>query len=79
MAYSKWRDPGVRALRTFLQALIGAFLATSVLQGIASDATIDGDALTRAGVSALAAGFIALLSFIQNALEESTGHAIGPK
>lgn len=75
MAYSKWRDPAIRALRTFIQALIGAFLATSVLQGIASDAAIDGDALTRAGISAVAAGVIALLSFIQNALEEATGHS----
>lgn len=79
MAYSKWRDPAVRAARTFIQALIGAFLATSVLQGVASDATVDGDALARAGISALAAGFIALLSFLQNLLEESTGRAIGPK
>lgn len=71
---NQFRDPAIRAARTFIQSLIGAFLATSVLQGIASDAAIDGDALTRAGISALAAGFIALLSFVQNALEDATGH-----
>lgn len=73
------KDAAIRALRTFLQSLIGAFLATSVLQGIASDSTIDADALTRAGISALAAGVIALLSFVQNALEDATGQHILPK
>jgi hypothetical protein len=73
------KDAAIRALRTFLQSLIGAFLATSVLQGIASDSTIDADALTRAGISALAAGVIALLSFVQNALEDATGAHILPK
>lgn len=73
------KDAAIRALRTFLQALIGAFIATSALQSIASDATIDGDALTRAGISSLAAGVIALLSFVQNALEDATGAHILPK
>lgn len=68
------KDAAIRAARTFVQSLIGAFLATSFLQSVATDATIDGDALTRAGISALAAATIALLSFIQNALEDATGH-----
>jgi len=68
------KDAAIRAGRTFIQAIIGAFLATSVLQGVASDSTIDTNALTRAGISALAAGIIALLSFVQNALEDATGH-----
>lgn len=73
------RDASLRALRTFVQALIGGFLATSVLTSIASNSTIDADALQRAGISALAAAFIALLSFIQNALEDATGKDILPK
>lgn len=73
------KDASIRALRTFVQSLIGAFLATSVLSGIASSSTIDGDALQRAGVSAIAAAVIALLSFIQNALEDATGHDMLPK
>jgi hypothetical protein len=73
------KDAAIRALRTFLQALIGAFIATSALQSIAADSTIDGDALTRAGISSLAAGVIALLSFVQNALEDATGAHILPK
>ena len=73
------KDAGVRALRTFVQAVIGAFIATSVLTDIASSSTIDADALQRAGISAIAAGVIALLSFAQNALESYTGRPIGPK
>lgn len=67
------RDAAVRAARTFFQSLIGAFLATSVLTSISSNSTIDADALQRAGISALAAAIIALLSFIQNALEDASG------
>lgn len=73
------KDAGIRALRTFVQAIIGAFLATSVLTSMASNSTIDADALQRAGISALAAGVIALLSFVQNALEDATGKDILPK
>jgi hypothetical protein len=73
------KDASIRALRTFIQSLIGAFLATSVLTSIASNSTIDADALQRAGISALAAAVIALLSFVQNALEEATGKNVLPK
>lgn len=73
------KDAGIRALRTFVQALIGAFLATSVLNSMASSSTIDADALKRAGISAVAAGVIATLSFIQNWLEEVTGKTVIPK
>ena len=68
------KDAAIRAARTFFQSLIGAFLATSFLQSVASDSAIDADALQRAGISALAAAVISLLSFIQNALEDTTGN-----
>jgi uncharacterized protein YjeT (DUF2065 family) len=73
------KDAAIRAVRTFVQALIGAFLATSVLETMVSSATIDADALRRAGISAVAAGVIALLSFVQNALEDATGKRVLPK
>ncbi len=73
------KDAAIRALRTFLQALIGAFLATSVLSQMASSSTIDADALKRAVISAVAAGVIALLSFVQNALEDVSGKNLLPK
>ena len=73
------RDASIRALRTFIQAVIGAFIATSVLTDVASSSTIDATALQRAGISALAAGIIALLSFVQNSLESYTGKDILPK
>lgn len=73
------RDASIRALRTFVQSLIGAFLATSVMNSMVSNSTIDADALQRAGISALAAATIAVLSFIQNTLEDATGKDILPK
>ncbi|MGH2551590.1 MAG: hypothetical protein ACRDHN_19565 [Thermomicrobiales bacterium] len=73
------RDAAIRALRTFVQAVIGAFLATSVLSGMVSSSTIDANALQRAGISAAAAGVIALLSFVQNAVEDGTGKRVLPK
>lgn len=68
------KDAAIRAARTFFQSLIGAFLATSFLNGVVDSSTVDGDSLQRAGLSALAAAVIATLSFIQNALEDTTGH-----
>ena len=74
-----YRDPIVRAFRTFYQAAIGTFIATSVLGNVMSTSTIDADALQRAGISAVAAGLIALLSFFQNYGEDATGKSLGPK
>jgi predicted membrane channel-forming protein YqfA (hemolysin III family) len=67
------RDATIRASRTFFQSLIGAFLATTILNTMVSTSTLDVDALQRAGISAFAAALISLLSFIQNALEDASG------
>lgn len=61
-----------RALRTFVQAWLGSLLTSGVLSATATDGIVDLSALEKAGVSALAAGFIALLSWLQNALEDNT-------
>lgn len=68
------KDAAIRAARTFIQSLIGAFLATSFLQSVADTSVVDGDAAARAGLSALAAAIIATLTFVQNYLENYTGH-----
>ena len=65
-------DAVKRAVRTFFQAFIGAFLATGFLSGVADVGSIDWSAATTAAVSAVAAGVIAVLSFVQNALEDNT-------
>jgi hypothetical protein len=64
-----------RAIRTFIQAFIGVILTQAV--AIAIDAqkgeyVLDIEWIKRVGISALVAGVIALLTFIQNALEDNT-------
>lgn len=62
-----------RGLRSFLQVFIGAFLATNGLAAIGQDGAIDATdiaLLTKAVVSAATAGFVALLVWAQNALED---------
>lgn len=65
-----------RATRTFIQAFIGALLTSGVLAATAETGTLDLDALRIAGISCVAAGVIAVLSWAQNALEDSIGKAI---
>lgn len=67
-------DPIVRALRTFLQSFLGIFLALSMTTGI--DQVPDVDALKRAGLAALWGGFVALVTFVQNSLEDRSGKAL---
>lgn len=74
---SKLNDPLIRATRSFFQSFIGIFLALTMTTGI--DQVPDVDALKRAGLAALWGGFVALMSFAQNYLEESSGKTIGLK
>ena len=60
------RGPAIRALRTFAQTTIGVYLAGVV----ASPAVSDLANLTLID-SAVAAGFVATLSLVQNLLEDS--------
>jgi TRAP-type C4-dicarboxylate transport system permease small subunit len=70
-----------RAARTFFQGVIGALvllaipvlnqLIQSVVEG--GEATIDLDFWQSIGIAALAGGVIALIAFLQNALEDRTG------
>lgn len=60
-----------RAIRTFAQSFLGAFAASGVLSAFAEAGVVDWTVLKKAGISALIAGIIALMSFIQNALEDS--------
>lgn len=60
------REAVYRAIRTFLQAWIGVFLAMTV----SGDAVPDAGLLRRAAIAAAWAGVVALLSWLQNFLEE---------
>ena len=60
-----------RALRTFLQAVLGAIASSGVLATIVSTGTIDVSVLQSVGIIALFAGLSALISYVQNALENN--------
>lgn len=64
-------DAVKRGLRTFFQAFLGSIITSGALSGLGADGVIDFSILQKAGVSALAAGVIGLVSYIQNALEDS--------
>jgi hypothetical protein len=68
------RDAMVRGVRTFLQAFLGVFLALSTSGAMGLDAVPDIEVLKRAAIAAAWAGIVALVSFVQNALEDATGH-----
>lgn len=63
-----------RALRTFVQAFIGVlFVQVAALVADLDDGEIDWNLWKRVALSALAAGFVALVTFIHNWLEDNTG------
>jgi hypothetical protein len=67
-------DAARRAIRTFLQAFIGVILAQIGAIAISAqkgEYVLDIEWLKRIGVSAFAAGVIAVLSFLQNYLEDA--------
>ena len=81
------RDAAIRAGRTFLQAFIGTFVlvaapwATNIVTAIvnAKPYELDFDVLQSAGIAGVFAAFIALISWVQNALEDQTNTTVGPK
>lgn len=79
-------DPIKRGLRTFLQAFVATFamLAVPYLQAVIRTAgeangalvAIDVNLLGNAAIAGVVAGSIALLSFVQNLLEDKSGKAL---
>lgn len=60
-----------RAIRTFAQALLGSLLTSGVLSGMSETGIVDWSSLHKLGVSSMAAGIIALVTFAHNALEDN--------
>lgn len=60
-----------RGLRTFVQSFLGTVLTSGILSAVGEAGVVDWAIAKKVGVSALAAGVIGLVSFIQNALEDS--------
>ena len=65
------RDAVNRAIRTFLQAFLGVFLGLTVSGPIGLEGVPDAHLLKRAAIAAAWAGVIAVLSWLQNYLEET--------
>lgn len=77
-----------RTLRTFLQAFIGTFAALAIPAmnaaiTSAGDATgyvsIDVTLLGNAAIAGLIAGVIAIITAVQNILEDASGKSVLPK
>lgn len=64
-------DPLKRAIRTFLQSFLGALITSGVLSAASESGVVDWSALKKAGIAALVAGIIALITYTQNVLEDS--------
>lgn len=68
-------DAVKRAARTFAQAFVGTIVASGVLSAVGDDGVIDFSdvsTLGKAAVAAVTAGLVAVVSFVQNALEDNT-------
>lgn len=65
-------DPLRRALRTWLQAFLGSLITSGVLSAASADGVVDWSALKKALIAAAAGAVVALITFVQNHLEDST-------
>lgn len=60
-----------RAIRTFIQAFLGAIISSGVLSAINESGVVDWSVLKKVLMSAAAAGVIALITFSINFLEDA--------
>lgn len=67
-----FREAARRAARTFVQAVVASVAALFLGSSFATGEPLTGDALLKVAVSALIAGCIALISLLQNLLEDNT-------
>lgn len=64
-------DAVKRAIRTFFQAFLGVLIASGVLSAASENGVVDWSAVKKVGFSALAAGVVAIVTYIQNKLEDA--------
>lgn len=60
-----------RTIRTFFQAFLGVFIASNLLSAATETGVVDWSAVKKVALSALAAGVIAVVTYIQNTLEDA--------
>lgn len=65
-------DPIRRALRTWLQAFLGSLITSGVLSAASADGVVDWSGVKKALIAAAAGAVVALITFVQNLLEDST-------
>lgn len=61
-----------RAVRTFIQAFVGSIITSGILSTASETGVVDWSAAKKVGVSALAGGVVAILTWAQNFLEDNT-------
>ena len=60
-----------RAIRTFFQTFVGVLISSGILSAAAEAGVVDWSALKKIVISAGAAAVVAVVTYIQNALEDS--------
>ena len=63
-------DAARRALRTFIQAFLAVLLSSGILSLMNTEGVVDWAGVKKVGISALAAGVTAVISYLQNFLED---------
>jgi hypothetical protein len=71
-----WKDAIARALRTFLQAFLGVLLTSWLALNLAPGELPAWDVAQRVLIAAAIAGVIALVTWLQNFLEDASGRAL---
>lgn len=74
-----WKDALSRALRTFFQAFLGVLLTAWIGLSLAPGELPTWDVAQRVLIAATVAGAIALVSWLQNFLEDASGRSLGYK
>ncbi len=63
-------DSVIRALRTFVQAFLGVLITSGILSLMNTESVVDWAGIKKVGISALGAGIAAVVSYLQNLLED---------
>lgn len=65
-------DPVRRAIRGWLQTFLGSLITSGVLSSFEAEGVVDWAILKKALISAIVAGVVAVITLVQNLLEDTT-------
>lgn len=60
-----------RAIRTFFQTFVGVLITSGIFSATAEAGVVDWSALKKVAISAAAAAAVAVVTYIQNSLEDA--------